>query len=101
MVGLVDDSNGQTDLFDQHESEITRQKIIEELKNNAQLWAELLGLTGGGALELSKCSYQPCHGMAMTGAPTHVTDSSGLIVKDPVSGKILRTQLPTKSIRSA
>lgn len=100
MVGLVDDSNGQTDLFDQHESEITRQKKIAGLKNNAQLWAEPLGLTGG-ALELSKCSYQPCHGMAMTGAPTLVTDSSGLIVKDPVSGKILRTRLPTISNHSA
>lgn len=64
MVGFVDDSNGQTNLLDQHESEITWQRIIAELKNNAQLWAERFGLTGG-ALELSKCSYQPCHDVAM------------------------------------
>ena len=90
MVGFVDDSNGQTNLFDRDDTEITRQQIIVQLEHNAQLWAELLGATGG-ALELSKCSY---HVMAwqftMTGAPTLVTDSSrfkGVSVKDPVSGK--------------
>jgi hypothetical protein len=76
MVGFVDDSNGQTNLFSRDESENTRQTIIAQLKNNAQLWAELLGVTGG-ALELSKCSY---HVLAwrftVTGAPTLVTDSS-------------------------
>ena len=90
MVGFVDDSNGQTNLFEHRESERTRQLIITQLKDNAQLWAELLGVTGG-ALELSKCSY---HVLAwqftVTGAPTLVTDSSrfkGVSVKDPVSGE--------------
>ena len=55
MVGFVDDSNGQTNLFGHHESDCTRQSIITQLKDNAQLWADLLGVTGG-ELELTKCS---------------------------------------------
>ena len=57
MVGFEDDSNGQTNLFEYRESERTRQSIIVQLKDNAQLWAELLWGVTGGALELSKCSY--------------------------------------------
>jgi hypothetical protein len=90
MVGFVDNSNGQTHLFEHHESERTRQSTITQLNDNAQLWADLLGVTGG-ELELSKCSY---HVLAwqfnVTGAPTLVTDSSrfkGVSVKDPVSGE--------------
>ncbi|KAI2490272.1 hypothetical protein MHU86_24293 [Fragilaria crotonensis] len=89
MVGFVDDSNGQTNLFDHEETENARHQIITQLENNAQLWAELLGISGG-ALEPSKCSY---HVMAwqftVTGAPILMTDSSqfkGVRVKDPASG---------------
>ena len=57
MVGFVDDSNGQTNLLEHRESERTRQSIIAQLKDNAQLWAELLEVPGG-ALELLKCSNQ-------------------------------------------
>jgi hypothetical protein len=96
MVGFVDDSNGQTNLFSRDESENTRQTIIAQLKNNAQLWAELLGVTGG-ALELSKCSY---HVLAwrftVTGAPTLVTDSSrfkGVSVTDPLNRRRPRARL--------
>lgn len=64
MVGFVDDSNGQTNLFDRDDTELTRQQIIVQLEHNAQLWAELLGATGG-ALELSKFSYASRHGVAI------------------------------------
>ena len=56
MVGYVDDSNGQTNAFmNLEEYPATIQNIQQSLRTNAQVWANLLGATGG-ALELSKCS---------------------------------------------
>jgi hypothetical protein len=88
MVGFEEDWNGQTNSFTENESEATRQKIIAQLENNAQLWAELLGVTRG-ALELSKCSY---HILAwqfkVTGGPALRTDKLRFQgVKDPVTGE--------------
>ena len=56
MIGFVDDSNGQTNLFASEESHSTQQQVLTQLKDNVQLWSDLLGVSGG-ALELTKCSY--------------------------------------------
>jgi exonuclease III len=56
MIGFVDDSNGQTNCFMEDETEATLPTIVHQLRSNAQIWANLLGASGG-ALELSKCSY--------------------------------------------
>jgi hypothetical protein len=55
MIGFVDDSNGQTNDFHANETDQTLPGLLHNLQANAQLWANLLGASGG-ALELSKCS---------------------------------------------
>lgn len=55
MIGFVDDCNGQTNEFHEDETNQTIPTILHNLQSNAQLWANLLGASGG-ALELSKCS---------------------------------------------
>jgi hypothetical protein len=90
MVGLVDDSNGQTNRFHKSkETEISRQQVVDQLNENAQIWADLLSATGG-ALKLSKCSY---HVVAwqFTGKGTPVLTKeterySVVTVTDKVSG---------------
>ena len=56
MIGFVDDSNGQTNCFMDDETDATFPTAVHQLRSNAQIWANLLGASGG-ALELSKCSY--------------------------------------------
>jgi hypothetical protein len=77
MVGFVDDSNGQTNLFLQDETDATRSTILNQLQANAQLWSGLLEASGG-ALELSKCSYHVIAWQFTTkGAPVLVTSRTG------------------------
>jgi hypothetical protein len=90
MIGFVDDSNGQTNEFMQAtESLDSLQRIQQSLQHNAQLWADLLGATGG-ALELSKC---PVHVATWTftsqGAPVLYSDNNcfaNIAVVDPTTG---------------
>ena len=90
MVGFVDDSNGQTNLFASEELHSTQQQVLTQLKDNAQLWSDLLGVSGG-ALELTKCSY---HVVAWQftgqGSPVLVTDKAkyaNVTVRDYVTGE--------------
>ncbi len=55
MIGFVDDTNGQTNDFQNDETSQTLPGLLSNLQANAQLWANLLGASGG-ALEWSKCS---------------------------------------------
>jgi hypothetical protein len=55
MIGFVDDTNGQTNDLMIDETNETLPVLLHNLQENAQLWANLLGASGG-ALELSKCS---------------------------------------------
>jgi hypothetical protein len=50
MVGYVDDSNGQTNMFDENQQP-NHNEILDRAKADAQLWHDLLH-TSGGALEL-------------------------------------------------
>jgi exonuclease III len=73
MVGFVDDSNGQTNLFLQN-PQPTASELVERMRDDAQLWSDLLW-SSGGALELSKCSYQILHWEFGTdGTPKIVTE---------------------------
>ncbi len=90
MVEFVDDSNGQTNLFASEESHSTQQQVLTQLKDNAQLWSDLLGVSGG-ALELTKCSY---HVVAWQftgqGSQVLVTDTAryaNVTVRDYVTGE--------------
>lgn len=56
MIGYVDDSNGQTNMFLQnHQPE--DKSLIQQAMADAQIWHDVLWASGG-ALELPKCSYQ-------------------------------------------
>jgi hypothetical protein len=72
MIGFVDDCNGQTNQFDSGGSSTTMLHLVSQTQQNAQLWTDLLGASGG-ALELSKCS---CHILqwkfSLSGAPVLV-----------------------------
>jgi hypothetical protein len=90
MIGFVDDSNGQTNKFMQAtESLDSLQRIQQSLRHNAQLWANLLGATGG-ALELSKCSvHVATWTFASQGAPVLYSDNNcfaNIAVVDPTTG---------------
>ncbi|KAI2497605.1 hypothetical protein MHU86_16911 [Fragilaria crotonensis] len=56
MIGFVDDSNGQTNAFEDPETIHTPKQILQKMKANATAWSRLLAVSGG-SLELSKCSY--------------------------------------------
>jgi hypothetical protein len=55
MVGYVDDSNGQTNMFD-YDVPPTDEELLYHATEDAQTWHDVLWATGG-ALELPKCSY--------------------------------------------
>jgi hypothetical protein len=55
MIGFVDDSNGQTNEFQEAETSSTVPSMLIQMQQNAQAWSNLLSASGG-ALELSKCS---------------------------------------------
>ena len=65
MVGFVNDSNGQTNLFMTDEKEGTRHAVLLQMKANAQIWSNLLSTTGGGA-GIEQVLI-PRHGMAIHG----------------------------------
>jgi hypothetical protein len=56
MVGFVDDSTCITG----GNPDDTLQELLEKMKNDAQLWHDLLWCSGG-KLELSKCGYHVIH----------------------------------------
>jgi hypothetical protein len=56
MIGYVDDSNGQTNMFAQ-DIQPTQEDLVDAAQCDAQEWHNLLQASGG-ALELSKCTYQ-------------------------------------------
>jgi hypothetical protein len=56
MIGYVDDSNGQTNMFMQ-EVQPTPDEMIRAGQRDAQEWHDILHASGG-ALELPKCTYQ-------------------------------------------
>ena len=89
MIGFVDDSNGQTNQFmEETNSDTSSRRIQQSLRENAQLWANLLGTTGG-ALELSKCSvHVAAWKFTSQGAPVLYTDNdqfANIAVVDPTS----------------
>jgi hypothetical protein len=90
MIGFVDDSNGQVDLFLSNESEEELQQLVKRAEYNAMTWSQLLRATGG-ALELSKCSYHVLHWQfASHGAPVlgnMMSNAQPITVPDPLSGK--------------
>ena len=89
MVGFVDNSNGQTNRFLEEETENSRRQVVQQLKENAQIWTDLLSATGG-PLELSKCSYHvAAWQFTGKGTPVLTTETgkySGVTVTDKVSG---------------
>ena len=54
LVGFVDDVTGQTNNF--YNENVTPARLIHLMQEDAQVWSDLLWLTGG-LLELDKCSY--------------------------------------------
>ena len=69
MIGFVDDSNGQVNMFPERDSIETLNTMHAHAQHNAQEWANLLGATGG-SLELPKCSYHLLYWrFSMQGAP--------------------------------
>ncbi|KAI2499829.1 hypothetical protein MHU86_14646 [Fragilaria crotonensis] len=90
MIGFVDDTNGQANQFSEDETPETLPTLHQWSQENATLWAQMLGVTGG-ALELQKCSY---HAMSwkftVHGAPVLFAcpkEYQTLKVTDPYTGR--------------
>jgi exonuclease III len=103
MIGYVDDSNGQTNLFRANDPSATiTDTILMQVRHNAQNWANILGASGG-AIEIPKCS---CHIMewnfSIQGAPVlsprRVTE---ITINEQVSGNSSSSALPVLSSYSA
>jgi exonuclease III len=92
MIGFVDDSNGQTNCFQEDETEATNPTMVQKLRSNAQVWANMLGVSGG-SLELSKCSYHLVEWkFALHGDPVLISNTNGstqpIAVKDPITHEV-------------
>jgi hypothetical protein len=59
MVGFVDDSTNQVNEFEL-DSQPTPEFLRKIMQQDAQLWSDLLWLSGG-LLELNKCSFHQLH----------------------------------------
>ena len=69
LIGFVDDNGGQTNEFDSDGSEETTARLIKNTSKNAQLWANLLQVSGG-AIEMAKCSVHVIQWLfSTTGGP--------------------------------
>ena len=69
MIGFVDDSTGQVNVFSEN-VQPPPTVIIQRMKHDAQLWNDLLWVSGGD-LELPKCSYHVIHyQFAKNGTPS-------------------------------
>ena len=80
MIGFVDDSNGQVNAFLQS-PQPSPEELISKMQEDAQTWNDLLW-SSGGALELTKCSYQILHWeFKADGSPKIVTAPIGEEVK--------------------
>ena len=55
MAGFVDDTKGQTNDM-QMEKALPLSTLMERMQDDAQLWGDLLHVSGG-ALEIPKCNY--------------------------------------------
>ena len=69
LIGFVDDNGGQTNEFDSDGSEETTARLIQNTSKNAQMWANLLQVSGG-AIEMAKCSVHVIQWLfSTTGGP--------------------------------
>ncbi|KAI2493074.1 hypothetical protein MHU86_21458 [Fragilaria crotonensis] len=95
MIGYVDDSNGQTNCFDDIETTATALEVLHKMQKNANIWSQLLSVSGG-ALELTKCSYHIVHWkFATSGAPVLCNDREqfgGVAVSDVITGESYELQ---------
>ena len=84
-IGFVDDNNDQTNDFLRDEDSVTLPLVLANTQHNAQSWNDLL-TASGGALELSKCSYNVVHWkFAKNGSPVLVSmakDLPPVVVQD-------------------
>lgn len=55
MIGFVDDSSSQVNVFDNHNKD-NMEQLIPKMEKDLQLWSDMLTFTGG-SLNKSKCSY--------------------------------------------
>jgi hypothetical protein len=90
MLGFVDDSNGQVNMFEEDDSIKVFSLTHSRATHNATTWAKLLGATGG-ALELPKCSYHALYWkFSAQGAPVLASippKYRQIEVIDPISGQ--------------
>ena len=69
LIGFVDDNGGQINEFNSDGSTETTARLIQNTSRNAQLWADLLQVSGG-AIEMAKCSVHVIQWLfSATGGP--------------------------------
>ena len=97
MIGFVDDSTGQVNSFESS-TQPTPEFLRQIMQLDAQLWSDLLWLSGG-LLELSKCSFHQIHyDFADDGTPLMRAGTYGtpLLIQDAQTNSAV--QIPAKSV---
>ena len=90
MIGFVDDSNGQVNMFESDDTLESLAHLHSKARHNATVWANLLGATGG-ALELPKCSFHLMYWkFSIQGAPVLAScpkEYHRIEVTDPITSQ--------------
>ena len=97
MISFVDDRNCQTNQFQADGSDETVQQLVEQTKQSAQAWSNLLSASGG-ALETSKCSshimqWKFTEQGAPPLVPLHEAYVDALNIRDTHTSEDLRIQV--------
>jgi hypothetical protein len=96
MIGFLDDSTGQVNDFESN-TQPTPEFLRQIMQKDAQLWSDLLWLSGG-LLELSKCSFHQIHfDFAADGSPLMRAGTYGepMTVQDALTSDLVT--IPSKS----
>lgn len=97
MIGFVDDSTGQVNDFKATEQP-TPEFLREIMRHDAQLWSDLLWVSGG-LLELNKCSFHQLHfDFASDGTPCMRAGTYGNPLEIPDASLLTNVTIPAKSV---
>eukprot|EP00957_Ditylum_brightwellii_P051863 3933461-Ditylum_brightwellii.AAC.1 len=95
MVGFMDDTTGQTNIFEPND--MTAEKLIEQIQHNAQLWSDLLWISGG-SLELDRCSYNLVYYVFLDdGTPVMASTQQGPRLQVRQAGNDIQTDIEYKN----
>eukprot|EP00957_Ditylum_brightwellii_P035448 2687764-Ditylum_brightwellii.AAC.1 len=96
MEGFVNDTTGETNIFESND--VAPEKLIEQMQHDAQLWSDLLWISGG-LLELDKCSYHLVYYVFLdNGTPVMALKQQGPMLQVRQAGNDIQTDIEYKNL---